>query len=69
MLTAGDQNPNLVLDIFWKKDRHLLLEGMLDEALVIGSSVDRRHKEAGRSAAYRVYQRDCAAQGSSRFGI
>ena len=44
MLANGDQNPNLVLDIFWKKDRHLLLEDRLNEALTMGSPVDRRHK-------------------------
>ena len=44
MLANGDQNPNLVLDIFWKKDRHLLLEERLDEALTMSSPVDRRHK-------------------------
>jgi hypothetical protein len=44
MLANGDQNPDLVLDIFWKKDRHLLLEEGLDQALAMGSPVDRRHK-------------------------
>ena len=44
MLADGDQNPDLVLDIFWKKDRHLLLEEGLDQALAMGSPVDRCHK-------------------------
>ncbi len=44
MLANGDSNPDLVLDIFWKKNRYLVLEEGFDEALAMGSSVDRRNK-------------------------
>ena len=43
-LADGDKNPHLVLDMCLKKDPHLLLEEMLEEALSINGSIDRGHK-------------------------
>ena len=44
LLAEGDKNPNLVLDMFWKKNACLLEEEMFDQALAIASNVDRSHK-------------------------